>query len=72
MTNDASTEDDRIVDNLSNPVFYTETDVNPGEEFNHAIKQWADAALEKDEINDKSVPATSHQDGSFWKIKYDD
>ena len=28
---DAATDDDRIVDKLSNPVFYTESDDNPGE-----------------------------------------
>jgi hypothetical protein len=50
---DAAMEDSRIVENLSNPVHYTETDDNPMEEYKQEIKQWAEAALENNEIDDK-------------------
>ena len=50
---DAATEDNRIIEELSNPVFYTETDDNPTEGFIREIKSWADDARDSGEIDDK-------------------
>ena len=50
---DAVTEDNKIIEELSDPVFYTETDDNPIENFKDEIQNWADDALENEEINTK-------------------
>ena len=50
---DAAKEDERIIENLSNPIQYTETEENPIEGFKLRIKNWADDALEIGEIDEK-------------------
>ena len=41
------------MENLSNPVQYTETDENPIEGYKTKIKNWADDALEIGDIDEK-------------------
>ena len=50
---DAITEDDRITEKLSDPTYYRESDNDPIEDYRVEIKQWADTALEKGELDDK-------------------
>jgi hypothetical protein len=50
---DSDTEDERITENLSNPVYYRESANDPIAEYMEEIKQWADTALEKGELDDK-------------------
>ena len=50
---DAATEDNQIIENLSNPIHYQETNDNPIDVYIEEIKQWADSVLEVGEIDEK-------------------
>ena len=59
---DAVTEDNQIAENLSNPIHFRETANNPLDEYIQEIKDWADAALETGEIDDKQYKFISNID----------
>ena len=65
---DKDNEDDRIQEELSNETYYTETDHDPKEEFINQIRQWADDALENEEINEKHF-VTNIDSTNLSKIK---
>ena len=65
---DAVTEDNRIIGNLSNPVQYTQTEVNPMDTYVQEIKQWADAALENNEIDEKQFKYVTNIDETHLAI----
>ena len=50
---DDITEDNRIVESLSNPLHFSETDQNPIEGYKNEIVQWGDDALANGEIDEK-------------------
>ena len=50
---DSATEDNKILEELSDRVFYRETANDPILNYKDEIQQWADNALENDEINVK-------------------
>ena len=52
---DAATENERIVENLCNPVQYSEADDNPIEGYITNIKNWAEDALEMGDITKSSI-----------------
>ena len=67
---DKDNEDDRIQEELSNETYYTETDHDPKEEFINQIRQWADDALENEEINEKQHHFVTNIDSTnLSKIK---
>ena len=50
---DSATEDNKILEELSDPFFYREIANDPIQNYKDEIQQWADNALENDEINVK-------------------
>ena len=64
----ATTEDERITDTLSNPVFYRESDNDPIEEYREEIKQWADTALENGELDDKQHKYVTNIDDTHLAV----
>ena len=59
---DANTEDNQIVGNLSDPVHYSVTAINPIKVYIREIKGWADTALDDGEINEKQFQFVTNID----------
>ena len=53
VVEDAVTEDNKIIEELSNPVYYTETEDDPMDTYKQEIQNWADNALDIGEIDGK-------------------
>ena len=59
---DAATEDNKILSELSDPTFYSQVTNNPKDDFIENIREWADTALEKSEINQKQYDYVTNID----------
>ena len=59
---DAVTEDNKILSELSDQTFYSQVTDNPKDDFIENIREWADTALEKSEINQKQYDYVTNID----------